>query len=516
MKVVSLQELAKHATATDCWVAVSGRVFDVTSFLGEHPGGKKILLREGGKDATEKFKQFHSPGVLEKYGSMMQIGTLEVASAAPAKAVEAAPRDVRDFGDLVPYGDPNWYQGCNSLYYTESHRAWRAQVRTFVDTHLMPHVGEWERKNGSLPKELYLAAGKAGILAGTCGVPWQSQYAPPGPKDWDNFHEMILYDELCRTGSAGVVWGLIEGLSIGLPPILLFGSDYLKDKVARQCLSGEKFICLCISEPWTGSDVAGMVTAATKETTKDGDVYVINGAKKWITNGIWADYFTVAVRTGGPGGRGTLSMLLVEKDMPGVKCQKMECTGAWGSGTTYVTFEDVRVPACNLIGKEGDAFKYIMYNFNHERWGFVIQAVRFARVCYEESFKYAMQRKTFGKPLVEHQMIRWKLAEMARQIEGCQHWLENLTYQLSTMSKTESNPKLGGQIALLKAHATKTFEYCAREAVQIFGGAAYVRAGVGAKVERLYRDVKAMAIPGGSEEIMLDFAIRQAMKKSKL
>jgi len=310
----------------------------------------------------------------------------------------------------------------------------------------------------------------------------------------------------------GVMWGLIEGLSIGLPPILLFGSDYLKDKVAKDCLAGEKFICLCISEPWAGSDVAGMQTTAKRE----GDHYIVNGAKKWITNGIWADYYTVAVRTGGPGGRGTLSMLLLDKNMPGIKCTKMQCTGAWGSGTTYITFEDVKVPVKNLIGKEGDAFKYIMYNFNHERWGFVAQSIRFARVCYEESFKYAMQRKTFGKKLLEHQMIRWKFAEMARQIEATQNWLENVTYQLKTMPKTESNPKLGGDIALMKAQATKTFEYCAREAVQIFGGAAYVRSGVGSKVERMYRDVKAMAIPGGSEEIMLDFAVRQAMKKSKL
>lgn len=509
MTSISLAELGAHNKEGDAWIAVKGKVYDVSSF--NHPGGKKILMRECGKDATEKFMQFHKPEVLAQHAKM-QIGVLataEPSSEGKAKKTEQ-PNDPRDFGDLVPYGDPNWYQGCNTIYYKDSHHAWRAKVRAFVDTELAPFVANWEQTDKGLPKELYVKAAKAGILAASCGPVWPTKYTGvAAPEGYDAFHELILYDELCRSGSGGVVWGLIEGLSIGLPPILLFGSEELKERVAPVCLRGEKFICLCISEPSAGSDVAGMQTTASRE----GDVYVVNGAKKWITNGIWADYFTVAVRTGTKRGS-ELSILLVDKNMPGVKCVKMDCTGVWGSGTTYVTFEDVRVPVQNLIGKEGEGFKMIMYNFNHERWGFAAQATRFARVCYEESFKYAMSRKTFGKPLIEHQMIRWKLAEMARQVEATHNWLENITYQLSTMPKLESNPKLGGSIALLKAQATKTFEYCSREAVQIFGGAAYVRSGRGAKVERLARDVKAMAIPGGSEEIMLDFGIRQAMKAS--
>jgi len=192
--------------------------------------------------------------------------------------------------------------------------------------------------------------------------------------------------------------------------------------------------------------------------------------------------------------------------------RKMKCMGVWSSGTAYITFEDVKVPAINLIGKENEGFKYIMYNFNHERWGFVAQSLRFARVCYEEAFRYSLSRQTFGQRLIDHQMIRWKLSEMARQLESSWSWLEVITYQLNTTSKDASNKKLAGPIALLKAQATKTFEYCAREAAQIFGGASYVRGGVGEKVERLYRDVRAMAIPGGSEEIMLDFAARQASR----
>jgi len=188
--------------------------------------------------------------------------------------------------------------------------------------------------------------------------------------------------------------------------------------------------------------------------------------------------------------------------------------GSVPSATTYVTFEDVKVPVQNLIGKENDGFKYIMHNFNHERWSIVVEASRLARVCFEEAFKYAMERKTFGKRLIDHQMIRWKLGEMARQIESTHAWLEHVTYQLTTMSHAESNALLGGPIALLKVQSTKTFEFCAREAAQIFGGASYVRGGVGEKIERLYREVRAFAIPGGSEEIMLDFAVRQAQRNA--
>ena len=376
----------------------------------------------------------------------------------------------------------------------------------------MPNVSAWDEK-GEIPKWVFEKCGDEGILPGVIGH-WPTEYVGEGPKDYDPFHELILIDEMARCGSGGVLWGLCAGLTIGLPPVMIWGNQYLRDMVARDCLLGRKVICLAITEPEAGSDVANLHTTARREA----DHYILNGAKKWITNGIFADYFTVACRTGGPGSKG-LSFLLVEKNMPGVSTRRMKCMGVFSSGTTYITFEDVKVPVRNLIGKENEAFKYIMYNFNHERWMLIAQCQRLARTCLEESFKYSLKRKTFGKRLIDHQMIRFKIAEMARQIEATQHWLENVTYQMKTMDKEESNPKLGGEIALLKAQATKVFEYCARESAQIFGGASYVRGGVGEKVERLYREVRTYAIPGGSEEIMIDFAARQAergARKAKL
>lgn len=510
MKVYTESQVSAHNREDDCWIIIDGHVLDVTNFLSAHPGGKKVLLKEGGKDASKKFKLFHGPDVLRKYIPKLKVGTTQHVESKESSRPSSDSKK-RTFGDVIPYGDPNWYQGWKSPYYNKSHTEWRARVRKFVDTEITPYCHDWDNSTEySLPKDLYVKFADAGLLPGVVGAPWPSEFAGKGPEGFDAFHELILIDELARCGSGGVLWGLFEGIQIGLPPLINFGSRYLKEKVVGPCLSGRKLICLCISEPWAGSDVANLRTTAKRE----GDYYVVNGAKKWITNGMFSDFFTVAVRTGGPGMKG-LSLLLLEKGMPGLNCRHMKCSGVWPSGTTYITLDDVKVPAANLIGREGNGFKMIMSNFNHERWGFVVQANRLARVCLEDAFKYAMKRKTFDKKLVDHQVIRFKLAEMARQIDATHAWLEQVTYQVSTIKdKAQRDKMLAGPIALLKAHSTKTMEYCAREAAQIFGGASYVRSGVGERVERIYREVRAYAIPGGSEEIMLDFAARQAIKSA--
>jgi alkylation response protein AidB-like acyl-CoA dehydrogenase len=414
------------------------------------------------------------------------------------------------FGELVPYGDPGWYQGSSSPYYRKTHEEWRARCRAFVEARIVPHVSEWEAKK-EIPRDVAIDCAKAGLLASVAGknaYEFLSDEEKRGkPQDFDYFHELIFIDELARCASGGVLWGLIEGLQIGLPPVLNFGSKFLHAKVARACLTGNACICLAITEASAGSDVSAIATTAQLDREKS--VYIVNGSKKWITNGIFSDFFTVAVKTG----PGRISLLLLEKSMPGISTRRMECQGVWSSGTTFVQFDQVEVPAENLIGVEGEGFKYIMKNFNHERWGFVVQANRFARICLEESLKYAVKRKTFGKALIEHEVIRWKIAEMTRQVESTHAWLEHITHQMCTLSHEKAMTELAGPISLMKAHSTKVFEYCAREASQIFGGNAYTRSGLGEKIERLYRDVRAYAIPGGSEEILLDLGVRQALKR---
>ncbi|KAF3938877.1 hypothetical protein ABW19_dt0208875 [Dactylella cylindrospora] len=538
-KVFTVDEVKQHNKQDDNLIIVHGDVYDVTAFKNEHPGGKKILERVAGKDATAQFDKYHKQSVLEKYKGKLMVGSVGGKAPAPTPAPAPAPKkeepkpvvvktptpvastasaepavtSQEPYGDLIPYGDPGWYQSYHSPYYKASHVALRNEVRAWVTEEIEPYVTEWDEAR-SVPDKIFQQMGERGYLAGLLGVKYPVQYtdrrvASVPPEEWDHFHELIVTDELSRTGSGGFVWSQIGGYGIGLPPVIRFGREEVKKRILPGLLAGQSRICLAITEPDAGSDVANLTCEA--KLTEDGKHYIVNGEKKWITNGIWSDYFTTAVRTGGPG-MGGVSVLLIEKTFPGVSVRKMDCQGVWSSGTTYITFEDVKVPVENLIGKENQGFKVIMTNFNHERLGIVIQCNRFSRVLYEESMKYANKRKTFGKKLVEHPVIRMKLAQMARQVEACHNWLENIVYQCEKMGTTESMLRLGGAIAGLKAQATTTFEFCAREAAQIFGGLAYTRGGQGAKVERLYRDVKAYMIPGGSLEIMEDLSIRQALK----
>jgi len=546
-KRFSAADVASHKTAKDLYIIVDEDVYDLTDFQEEHPGGKKILSRVAGKDASKQFWKYHNDSILKKYQNL-KVGSLDTKAAPPATPKTDAKEDKKEtkdvvkpeavsgaiapmptpaaaeesepfdsFGDIVPYADPSWYQTYHSPYYNETHVALREEVRQWVEDKLMPYVTEWDEAK-SVPDEIFKDLGERGYLAGLLGMHFPTEYTDKRvksvpPEKWDHFHELIVTDELSRTASGGLVWNLLGGYGIGAPPVFKFGKPELVKRIAPGLLSGETRICLAITEPDAGSDVANLTCEA--KLSEDGKHYIVNGEKKWITNGIWSDYFTTAVRTGGEGMNG-VSVLLIERSAGGVSTRRMDCQGVWSSGTTYITFEDVKVPVENLIGKENQGFKVVMTNFNHERIGIIIQSVRFARVCYEESVKYAHKRKTFGKRLIDHPVIRLKLAHMARQIEASYNWLENLVYQAQKMDDMEAMLKLGGAIAGLKAQSTTTFEFCAREASQIFGGLSYSRGGQGAKVERLYRDVRAYAIPGGSEEIMLDLSIRQALRVHKV
>ena len=264
--------------------------------------------------------------------------------------------------------------------------------------------------------------------------------------------------------------------------ILEYGSPQLQERFVPDLLLGKKRTCIAITEPDAGSDVANIQTTAIR--SPDGRHYIVNGAKKWITNGIWSSYASMAVRTGGPGAAG-LSMLFVPLlHQPGVVMRPLKVSGQQSSGTTYITLEDVKVPVENLIGQEGQGMSYIMKNFNHERLTVAIGTTRQARVALASAFEYCLQREAFGKTLMEQPVVRNRLAKCGAMLETQWAWIEQFAYQLSRMKKRDADKELGGLTALAKAQAGIVLDECARCSVLLFGGNGHTTTGRGEIAER--------------------------------
>lgn len=381
-------------------------------------------------------------------------------------------------------------------YFSPEHVQFRDMLRDWVSREIAPHASAWDEAEG-FPRELYQKASAIGLL----GLDYPEEY---GGTPADLFYHLILGEELARPGCGGVAASLMSH-SIGLPPIKHFGSEALKRRVIPPVLAGDKIAALAVTEPSGGSDVAALKTTAIRGTDADGDHYIVNGEKVFITSGMRADFITVAVRTDpankGPGG---ISALLVDGDTPGLTRTKLDKMGWWASDTAHLRFDNCRVPVANLVGEENKGFKTFMTNFNGERLGMASQAVAYAQVCFDEALDWARQRKTFGAPLSERQVIRHKLMDMLRAIDVARCHVYDLAW---AQQHDHGDPNLRvARIAMAKVEATRCMQFCADSAVQILGGMGFMR---GTKSERIYREVKVMMIGGGSEEIMKDLAARQ-------
>ena len=381
--------------------------------------------------------------------------------------------------------------GKNDLFYNESHDAWRQELRKFVSKEIVPFVEEWEEA-GEFSRELYKKAGEFGLL----GMGYPEKYGGTS-EGIDIFHGIVTSEELAQ-GCGGVAASLLS-LNISLPLIMALGTEEQKQKYIPPVIAGDKIACLGVTEPSGGSDVAGIKTKAVR----DGDHFVINGSKMFIRSGMRADYYVIACRTGGPGTSG-ISAIVVEKGTPGFSQTPLKKMGWLSSDTAALYFDDVRVPVENLIGGENSGWMGIMSNFSQERLGLAAGMNAYSQICIDEAVAWAKDRKTFGKSLIENQVIKHKLAEMSRMVNATKAYMELLTWKVMNGEQPIAD------LALLKVQASKTMEYCAREAMQILGGAGYLKANCGpGKVERIYREVRVNAIGGGSEEIMLDLASRQ-------
>ncbi|OQO14355.1 hypothetical protein B0A48_01231 [Cryoendolithus antarcticus] len=497
------QEVGKHNSEEDLWCIVDHKVYDLSDFLDAHPGGNVVLQQVAGQDATTAFYNLHRHEVLQKYASLC-IGTLENESP---EVIDQQPGDLSQ----VPYAEPLWLTPAySSPYYTDKHRALRKALRKFVDEHVTPEAQEKEKDGTFISQKLIDKMAKENVLAMRLG---------PGEhlkgrdllsgtmkgEDFDAFADLIASQELARTGSRGFQDGNMAGMTISLTAVQHWlHNEPLKRKLTDEVLSGKKKMCLAITEAFAGSDVQGLRTTA--ELSDDGKTWTVNGTKKWITNGMFSDYFVTGCKT-----KKGLTVLLIPRG-EGVETKLIKTSYSTAAATTYIQFENVKVPADHLMGEVDKGMITIMSNFNHERWMMACAVIQWSRAVLEECLKWSHQRLVFGKPLISQPVIRQKLAKMIALVESHQAWLETLTYQMTTMSYAQQSKSLGGPIGLLKFSATRAAHDIADEATNIFGGRGITQGGMGSLVEMFHRTYKFDAILGGTEEILADLGVRQAMK----
>jgi acyl-CoA dehydrogenase len=368
------------------------------------------------------------------------------------------------------------------LFEAEEHAAIRQTMRRFAQAQIAPNSAEWEEAE-EFPIELYQTACAAGIA----GVGYPESV---GGQGGDLSHVLVASDEMVIAGrSVGVVVGL-GSHGIALPPVVRFGTPEQHARFVRPCLADGKIAALAITEPGGGSDVANLATRAVR----DGDHYVVTGAKTFITSGTRADFVTCAVRTGGTG-HGGISLLVIEKGSFSVS-KKLRKTGWWASDTAELHFDGCRVPVANRIGPENGAFPMIMTNFAGERLMLAGQCVAIAELAYREAIAYARERQAFGKPLTGFQVTRHKLADMASRLAAARA----LTGEaMMRVLQPGGDMKSAGLAAMAKNVATDMCSFVCDQAVQIHGGYGYMRETL---VERLYRDARLYPIGGGTREIM--------------
>ena len=373
------------------------------------------------------------------------------------------------------------------LFETDEHAALRQQVRRFAATEIQPHAHAWDEA-GEFPRELYVKAAEAGFL----GIGYPEELGGLGG---DVTHTVVAADEIILSGhQVGVSAGL-GSLAIGLPPIIKFGTPEQQQRFVPPVLRGEKISALAITEPGAGSDVAGIKTRAVLQ----GDHYVVNGSKTFITSGARADTVTTAVRTG-EAGAGGISMLVIERGTPGFSTGKpMKKMGWCASDTAELFFNDARVPVSNRIGGENQGFLGILANFVGERLFLACQCVAIAELAYRESVAYVRERQAFGRPIVRFQVTRHTLAEMSTRIAAARALAGEVAM------RTRRGEKDHCLAAKAKIAATDAASWVVDQAVQLHGGAGYMRE---VTVERLYRDARLYAIGGGTTEIMREIISR--------
>ncbi|MBF6342543.1 acyl-CoA dehydrogenase family protein [Nocardia cyriacigeorgica] len=369
-----------------------------------------------------------------------------------------------------------------SVWDTPERKELRATVRRFVEREILPELDAWERA-GELPRELHKKAGELGLL----GIDVPESVGGSGGNAID---AVILGEEFHQAGASGGAWASLMTCGIALPHIIASGNTEQIDRWVRPTLAGDLIGSLAITEPGGGSDVGHLTTSAVR----DGDHYVINGAKTFITSACRADFVVTAVRTGGPGAGG-VSLVIVPTDTPGFTvARKLEKMGWLASDTAELSYEDVRVPVDNLVGAENTGFSQIATAFVSERVGLAVQAYAQAQRALDLTLEWCRNRETFGRPLISRQSVQMTLTEMHRRVDLARVYTRSLVERHAA-----GEQGLIAEVCFAKNTAVETAEWVANQGVQLHGGMGYMRE---SEIERIYRDVRILGIGGGTNEIL--------------
>lgn len=377
----------------------------------------------------------------------------------------------------------------SAIYCTEAHTLFRKTVRTFAEAELRPHATEWEAA-GAVPRSVYRRAGALGYLG--------LRHAPEhGGSGLDYTYTVILCEELMRTTCVGIAVGFMVQSEMATSVIADVGTATQQQAYLQPALRGEKIAAIGVTEPGYGSDVAGLRTRAVV----DGDDYVINGNKIFISNGTQADFITLAVRTGGDG-HGGISLVLFPTTTPGFAVgRKLDKMGARSNDTAELFFDNCRIPRANLLGEAGRGFAYIMKHFQGERLILAAFANGMMQVMWEEGLRYGHERRVFGRPILAHQVWRHRLADLLTELEASKQLTYLAAYRLSQGERAEQ------EVSMAKLYASELLKRAANEILQLHGGIGYMEE---TPICRLYRDAAGFTIGGGTSEIMREIIAKEA------
>jgi alkylation response protein AidB-like acyl-CoA dehydrogenase len=378
---------------------------------------------------------------------------------------------------------PDFAASRRHFIFTEEHDRLRESIHAFVVRELKPHAEEWERT--TFPDSVFPRMGELGLL----GLSYPEEY---GGQGGDYYCNLVLAEEMTQSDSGGLAMGVAVHTDMATPPIHLFGTEEQKQRYLVPAIAGEKISCLGITEPDAGSDVSGIRTRAIR----DGDEWVINGSKTYITNGHRADFIVLVAKTDASAGHDGISLFLVDMDLPGVvREKKLEKLGMHASDTALLAFQDVRVPVDALLGQEGKGFYHIMWELQGERLIGAAGCVAGAQKAFDRTLAYAMERQAFGRSIGRFQVIRHKFADMATKIEAARQ----LVYTTAWRFANGEYPVR--EISMAKLYAARVACEVTDECLQIHGGAGYMRE---YQIERAWRDMRLNRIGAGTDEIMLD------------